>query len=139
MHATPVARHMGVYKTLHRFRLRFLWPRTRTDIKEWIQKCSHCTLTYRWKRRGQEFFFWPVSSPFVICHVDLWIPGYHTDNNGNMALMNAICDTSQFVVVVPVPDESSTILASYFMQHVLIKFELCHFVVLDELKLRYSC
>ena len=65
--------------------------------------------------------------------------GHHTDNNCNMALMNAICDMSQFVVVVPVPDESSAILASYFLQHVLIKFGLCYFVVLDELKLRYSC
>lgn len=54
MHATPVDGHMGVYKTLHRFRLRFLWPRICTDITEWIQKYSHCTLTYRWKRRGQE-------------------------------------------------------------------------------------
>ena len=41
-------------------------------------------------------------------------------------------DMSQFVVVVPVPDESSAILASYFMQHVLMKFGLCHLVVLDD-------
>ena len=33
----------------------------------------------------------------------------------------------------PVPDESSATLASYFMQHVLMKVGLCHLVVLDNL------
>ena len=46
--------------------------------------------------------------------------------------MNTMCDMSQFVVVVPVPNESSTTLASFFMQHVLMKFGICHLVVLDD-------
>ena len=90
-------------------------------------------LTYRWRRRGQELMFsWPVSSTFAILHVDLWMPGHHSDPNGNMALINAMCDVSQFVNVVPVSDERSATLASYFMQHVLMKFGLCHLVVLDD-------
>ena len=45
-------------------------------------------LTNRWRRRGQELMFsWPVSSPFDILHVDLWMPGHYTDPNGYMALM----------------------------------------------------
>ena len=64
--------------------------------------------------------------------MDLWIPGHHSDSNGNMTLMNDMCDMNQFVVVVPVPDESSATLASYFMHHVLMKFGLCHLVVLDD-------
>ena len=50
-------------------------------------------LTYRCRRRGQELMFsWPVISPFVILHVDLWMQGHHSDLNGNMALMNAMYD-----------------------------------------------
>ena len=80
MHATPDAGHMGEYKTLYRIRLRFFWPHMRADIKEWIQKCPHCALTYRWRRRGQKLIFsWPVSSSFAIFHVDLLMPGHHTD------------------------------------------------------------
>ena len=37
MHATPVTRHMGEYKTLHRIKLRFLWPRLRSNVAEWIK------------------------------------------------------------------------------------------------------
>ena len=77
-------------------------------------------------------FSWTVSLPFAILHVDLWIPGNYTDNNGNIALMNTMCGIIHFVVVIPVPDESSITLASYFMQHVLMKFGLCHLIVLDD-------
>ena len=62
---------MGEYETLYRIRLRFYWSRMRTDIKEWIQKCLHCTTTYSWRRRGQECIFsWPVSPYFTILHVE---------------------------------------------------------------------
>ena len=88
-------------------------------------------LTYRWWYRGQELMFsLSVSSPFAILRVDLWIPGHHFDPNGYMTLMNAMCDMSQFVVVVPLPDERSAMLASYFMQYVLMKFGI--WVVLDD-------
>jgi len=43
-----------------------------------------------------------------------------------------MCDMSQFVVVVHVPDESSATLADHFFQHVLMKFGLCYLVVLDD-------
>ena len=61
-------------------------------------------------------FSWPVSSPFAILHVDLWMRGHHKDPNGYMALMNTMCDMSQFVVVVPVHDESFATLAENFMK-----------------------
>ena len=77
-------------------------------------------------------FSWPVSSPFAIIHVDLWMPGKYTDTNGNMALMNTMCDMSYFVVVVLVTNESSATLAENFFQHVLMKFGLCHLVIIDD-------
>ena len=76
-------------------------------------------------------FSWPVSSPFTIMYVELWISGHHTDVNDYIALMNNMCHISQFVVFVPVSDESSATLASYFTQHVLLKFGICPLVVLD--------
>ena len=59
------------------------------------------------------------------------MPGCHSDTNVYMVLMNVMCDMSQFVVVFPVPDESSAILVSYFVQYVLTELILCHLVVLD--------
>ena len=85
------------------------------------------------KARGtKNNFFWPVSSQFAILRADLWVHCRKIDRNGYMSLMNVMCNMSQFVVVVPVLDESSATLASYSMQHVLSKFSLCHLVVLDK-------
>ena len=46
------------------------------------------------------------------------MPSKCTDSKSNMTLMNAMCDMSQFVIVVPVSDE--------------VKFGLYHLVVLDD-------
>ena len=45
--------------------------------------------------------------------------------------MNTMCYMTQFVVVISVPDETSATLASHFMQHVLLKFGMCHLIVID--------
>ena len=57
---------------------------------------------------------WFISSPFAILHFDLWMPSYHINSNGYMGLMNVMCAISQFVVVIPVPDESFATLAILF-------------------------
>ena len=46
--------------------------------------------------------------------------------------MNSMCDMYQFVVVVPVPDETSATLVDRFVQHVLMKFGMCYLIVLDD-------
>ena len=77
-------------------------------------------------------FSLPVSSPFAILHVALWLPGHITDQNDYITLMNTMCDMTQFVVLVPVLDEASATLASHFMQHVLLKLGMYHLVVIDD-------
>ena len=42
-HATPVAGHMGEYKTLYRIKLRFFWPRLRSDVADWINTPIVCS------------------------------------------------------------------------------------------------
>ena len=58
--------------------------------------------------------------------------GLFEDRNGNVALMNIMCDMTQFYIVVPVPDEVASTLVEYFMQHVLLKFGICNLVILDD-------
>ena len=43
-----------------------------------------------------------------------------------------MCGMSQFEVVITIPDETSIILARNFIQHILIKFGLCHTIALDD-------
>ena len=68
-------------------------------------------LIYTWRRRGKEVMFsWPISSPLAILPINLWLLGHFKDRNGNVALMNVMCDINQFVIVVPVPNETVVLL-----------------------------
>ena len=65
-------------------------------------------------------------------HVDLWCSGDFTDYTGSHYLLKIMCDLTQFLVVVPVPRCTSTIIAKHFVQDALFKFGLCYFLVIDD-------
>ena len=51
-----------------------------------------------------------------------------------------MCDLTQFVVVVPVPGMTASIIAKYFMQEVLLKFGIGHLVVIyDDVPFKGIC
>ena len=49
----------------------------------------------------------PVSFLFVILYTNISMPGHFTDRNGNVSLINTICYITNFVVVLPISDETS--------------------------------
>ena len=46
--------------------------------------------------------------------------------------MNIMCDMTHFIIIVPFPNEIATTLTEHFMQYVLLKFGICHLVILDD-------
>jgi len=123
---------MKEFKTLHRLRLRFLWPKMRSDIASWVRMCPHCILTDKNTRENKELVFsWPITSPFFILHVNLWAPGSLTDYHGNTYLLAGMCDLTGFVVQTAVTSITSHDLARIFYQEFLLKFRMCGMVVID--------
>ena len=43
-----------------------------------------------------------------------------------------MCDMNQFVVVIPVTNETSITRVDHFIQHVILKFDSYHLVILDD-------
>jgi hypothetical protein len=141
-HAGPSGGHMGEYKTLFRMRLRFFWPKMRTDIKDWTIGCAHCQAYNIWRSRKSELYFsWPVTIPFYIMHVDLWSPG-HTNNAAiststyskeqNGYLLNSMCDLTQFVISTVTYNTTALELSQLFMSNVVLSFGMCAVIVVDE-------
>ena len=112
-HAGPSGGHMGEYKNLFRIRMRFWWHGMRRDIKLWIKSCAACVSYNVWQNRKSELYFsWPVTTPFYIMHIDLWMPGKLIDEDGNtLQLMNRMCGLTQFVIPILVNDAVSEMLA----------------------------
>jgi hypothetical protein len=132
-HASPMTGHMGVYKTLHRLRLRFFWPKIRTDVTAWVDQCAHCIAANSHIRKNSELLFsWPVSCPFYILHIDLWQPGSTTNElNDSSYILAGMCDLTGFVITTDTSEITSHNLSILFMKHFLLKIGLCGLVVVD--------
>ena len=131
-HATPTGGHFGEYKTLHQIRLRFIWPKCRQDINNWVSICPECVLTRSAVRKNSELIYsWPVSSPFYILHVDIWAPGDSSSIYGFQYLLTAMCDLTGFVLLAHVPDLTTATLAASFMTHILLKVGCCGIICPD--------
>jgi hypothetical protein len=129
----PPATHMGIYKTLHRIRLRFFWPHSRKDVTAWCLQCPHCIASNGTVARNIELIFsWPLCCPFYILHVDLWAPGDIANYRGETYLMNVMCDLTGFVIVNAASNITAHDLARLFVQEVLLKIGFCGLVVVDD-------
>ena len=49
MHTTPVAERIGGYKILYWTQIWLIWSQLHSDVSDLIMKCSHYTITYRWR------------------------------------------------------------------------------------------
>jgi hypothetical protein len=132
-HASGSGAHMGAFKTLLLIRTRFFWPRMRKLIMAWVKGCAGCIPTAVRNREGTGLLHtWPITTPFAILSVDMWKPGEVVNADGYIALLNAMCDMTQFIVSAPVRNLEATHVARAFMEAVLLKFGLCLMVVVDE-------
>ena len=78
------------------------------------------------------YFSWPVTAPFYIIHLDIWLPGDLRLGTGKkVSLLNAMCDLTQFVVSTVITDVSANALAKVFMEQVVFSFGLVSVVVDD--------
>lgn len=41
-HSSPIGGHFGFYKTLHRIRQSFIWPKMRQTVKDFLKTCNVC-------------------------------------------------------------------------------------------------
>ena len=61
-HTSPLGGHMGFAKTLHPLQASFHWPNMRSDVRDFVRKCTTCQLIkYEPKRPGG--LLQPISIP----------------------------------------------------------------------------
>ena len=131
-HTGAAGAHMGKTKTLLVLRMRFFWPQMRKDILQWVNACTSCIAAQAGRREQSGLVHsWPVTTPFAIVSVDIWLPGSVSNADGYSCLLNAMCDMTQFVVVQGAKSTESSYLARLFMEGFLLKFGLCLLVVID--------
>lgn len=132
-HLTPVAGHMGVYKTLHCLRLCFFWPKMRQLVVDWLKFCAHCVLANSMRRVSSKLLYsFSPNEPFAVIHVTLWLRGETVLFRGTKCDMVAMNDVTGAVLVVDVDDAVTENLAWLFFKHVLLVVGICCMVVVDD-------
>ena len=75
-HATPMAGHVGFYKTHYRVATRYWWPNMSSDIRKAVQSCGHCRTANMTSHVGQKIMqAISYDAPFDVVAMDVWVPG----------------------------------------------------------------
>ena len=113
--------------------MRYWWPEIRNNINNWVKLCGKCIAYDVWRNRKSELYVsWPVTTPFYIMYVDLWMPGKLVDKLRNTQhLINCRCDLTQFVISTLIKDIRAENLAKLFIERVVFSFGIVAVIVVD--------
>jgi hypothetical protein len=131
-HSNPIDGHFNAYCTLHRLRLRYLWPEMYSYIKRMCQACPGCALSNPVFQPSSKLVYrFPIKAPFLVLFMDAYKAGNHASFEGDVAHAIACCSMTGFAAMEPVKHATSQTFASAVMK-IQLKFGLCHTIVLDK-------
>jgi hypothetical protein len=140
-HASPMAGHVGFYKTYWRIAARYFWPGMHSDIKKAVTECGHCVLGNNVSHQAQQILGrLSVDEPFDVIAIDIWVPGV-TDKKGSYiadrtnirkAAITSLCNLVSFATVGFLENMESEIITKVIMSQIILPNGLPKLVLLDE-------
>jgi hypothetical protein len=140
-HASPLAGHVGFYKTYWRIAARYFWPGMYTDIRKAVTEHGHCVLGNNVGHHAQQISGkLSVDEPFDIIAIDIWVPGV-TDVRGSyvgdksnirQAAVTCLCNLTVFATVGFLENMESDIITKVVMSQIILPNGLPKMVLLDE-------
>ena len=77
-------------------------------------------------------FYWPVTIPLYIMHVDLWAPGTSVSNNSaGRHLLNVMCNLTHFSLSNITMEKHAEHLAKLLMENVGILFSMVYIIFIN--------
>jgi hypothetical protein len=113
----PAGGHLNLYRTLHRLRLWYYWPRMYTYVKKMCAACPGCALANPTKAKSSELVYnFPIEAPFLVLHIDAYMAGKHSGFEGSEMYLVACCGMCSFGALEPVRGANATTFASAIMK-----------------------
>ena len=131
-HANPLGGHFNTYRTMHRIRLRFWWPRMYSYIDKMIEKCAGCKLTNPGIRKSAELVYsFPVTEPMVVLHVDCYMAGAIKTYDNVSAYLIAACNMTGFACIEGINESNAASFAGAIMR-IMLRYGMAHTLILDK-------
>jgi len=131
-HSLPSVGHFGIGKTTERLYRNFWWPGITKDVALFVYSCPLCKTYKMPPRPGREMLGDrpPVRYPWYLLHMDIWKPGI-VSNSGNKHVLGVIDAYTKFVILAPMPDETSSSVIEALMTHVFLPYGLPRLLISD--------
>jgi Integrase zinc binding domain len=140
-HATPLAGHVGFYKTYWRIAARYYWPSMYSDVRQAVLECGHCILGNNTSHHAQQILgsLSMDDEPFDIIAIDIWIPGA-TKAKGTyiedkamirQAALTSLCNLTGFATVGFLDSLEGEKVTKVLMSQILLPNGLPKLVLLD--------
>jgi len=113
--------HPGSKRTFELISLKYLWPKMRQSIEEYIRRCDKCQM-----RKGKQEFRAPLgevetpSEPFQAVSLDITGP-YFVIPRKNRYLLAIIDHFSKYVEVFPIPDVSAETRTRFYATQIVAR------------------
>ncbi|XP_051153829.1 uncharacterized protein LOC127291410 [Leptopilina boulardi] len=122
-HESLLAGHKGITKTYRRIRERYLWPRMRDEITEFIRGCQSCLQNKLVRARTREpmIITDTPAGPFDKVSLDT-VGKLPTTPNGNRYILTMQDNFSKYCIAVPISDIKTTTIAHAVATHLFSQF-----------------
>ncbi len=90
-HASPMAGHSGVHRTMYRVITRFWWPYVARDITNGVLGCATCRLANHNSHEAQmHLYAFTCDEPFSMIFLDMWKPGDVPEKDGTREVLTML-------------------------------------------------
>lgn len=123
IHDQPEGGHLGLKKTLHKFKQRYYAPRMSTTIKEYVKTCHECqTKKPGWTRKlGLLRPHEAALRPFQKVGIDTMGP-FKRSLNGNKKIIVLTDYHTKWAVTRAVPAENEAVLAEFMVDEIFLRY-----------------
>lgn len=130
-HSISTAAHLGYYKTLHRLKENFYWPRMCKDVLNFVKRCHTCNKqkANNARRFGLMGVQRKVTFPFQLISLDVMGP-FPISSKRNRFLIAAQDYFTKYTMLKPVRNATAQNIVS-FLEQIFLTYGVPHTILLD--------
>lgn len=121
-HNLPTGGHLGINRLYRKLKSIYKWPNMTQNISNYVKSCLKCKLNKHYQTvKAKAVVTTTPTRLFDVVSIDTVGP-FSITENGNRYAVTMQCDFTKFIIIVPIPDKSSSTLAKAVIQYCILSF-----------------